>query len=158
MSSQLPPPQQSSGPEAGPEARKGVEKRALSIAISQRTLWMGAAVALTLLVVIVVISQALGPIILLVLAIIIGEAIRPVVDRLERYHVPPPLAVLAIYLLVAAIAAGLLWLLLSPVVAEVGSLIHHLPQYQRELQKQAGVLQRQLATTGAVGRDGAHAR
>ena len=151
MSSQLPPPQQSSGPETGPEAPKGVERRGLSISISQRTLWMGAAVALTLLVVIVVISQALGPIILLVLAIIIGEAIRPVVDRLERYHVPPPLAVLAIYLLVAAIAAGLLWLLLSPVVAEVGSLIHHLPQYQRELQKQASGLQRQLATTGAVG-------
>jgi len=123
----------------------------VSIAINQRTLWLGAALVVTILALILVISQALGPLILLLLAIIIGEAIRPLVARLERYHIPPAIAILLIFLIVLVAAGLLLFFLLSPLVSQITSLVHHLPSYQKQLKSQVDQLQTRLQAQGALG-------
>ncbi len=146
------PPSPSSSPSSSTPAAPAPRPRAaVSISISQRTLWLSAALVMAILVAILLVTEALGPIVLLLLSIIIGEAIRPVVDRLERHHVPPPLAVLAIYLVVFVSIGALLWLLLSPLISELSSLIHHLPAYEKALQQQVSGLQRRLATQGTIG-------
>jgi len=133
-------------PAAPPPGRSVV-----SIAINQRTLWLGAALVVTILALILVISQALGPLILLLLAIIIGEAIRPLVARLERYHIPPAIAILLIFLIVLVAAGLLLFFLLSPLVSQITSLVHHLPSYQKQLKSQVDQLQTRLQAQGALG-------
>jgi predicted PurR-regulated permease PerM len=88
---------------------------------------------------------------LLLLAIILGEAIRPLVLRLERYRVPPPVAVLLIYLLGLSAVIIVLYFLLSPLIAQLSSLAGHLPDYQRALQGEVTQLQQRLKAQGAVG-------
>jgi predicted PurR-regulated permease PerM len=122
-----------------------------SITITQRTLWTALAIVVGAVAAFVIISQALGPLILLLLAIILGEAIRPVVLRLEHYRIPPPVAVLMIFVLGLALAVLLLWFLLSPVVTELTSLSNHLPEYQRDLQSEVTQLQQRLKAQGGLG-------
>jgi predicted PurR-regulated permease PerM len=97
------------------------------------------------------ITQALGPLLSLLLAIILGEAIRPLVLRLERYRVPPAVAVILIYLLGLGVAITVLYFLLSPLIAQLSSLAGHLPDYQRALQGEITQLQQRLKAQGAVG-------
>ena len=159
MSAQLPVPSEdaqvqsttstsssSSLPASGPRDRSLV-----SISISQRTLWLATALVVGILVVILLVSQALGPLILLLLSIIIGEAIRPLVARLERYRIPPPIAILLIYLIVLVGAGLLIWLLLSPLLGQISSLTHHLPQYEKQLRQRVDQLQAQLHAAGTLG-------
>jgi putative heme transporter len=122
-----------------------------TISITQKTLWTVLGLVVGLLLVILLITQALGPLLSLLLAIILAEAIRPLVVRLERYRVPPALAVLLIYLLGAAVAIILLYFLLSPLIAQLSSLASHLPDYQKALQAQITQVQRGLKAQGAVG-------
>jgi HAMP domain-containing protein len=89
-------------------------RRGIAITITTRTMWVAALIALAILVALFVILRAQGPIVLLVLAIILGEAIRPLVARLNHFHIPGPLAVLMIYLAMLLVVGILLWLLLSP--------------------------------------------
>jgi predicted PurR-regulated permease PerM len=112
---------------------------------------MGAALVVATLAIILLISHALGPLILLLLAIILGEAIRPLVAQLERYHIPPAIGVLLIFLIVLVLAGLLLFFLLNPLVSQISSLTHHLPSYQKQLQTQVNQLQRRLQAQGAVG-------
>jgi putative heme transporter len=132
----------------GAEPRAGVSA---TVSITQKTLWTVLGLVVGLLLVILLITQALGPLLSLLLAIILAEAIRPLVVRLERYRVPPALAVLLIYLLCAAVVAILLYFLLSPVIAQVSSLASHLPEYQKALQGEIGQVQQRLKAQGAVG-------
>jgi predicted PurR-regulated permease PerM len=133
---------------AGAEPQVGVSA---TISITQKTLWTVLGLVVGLLLVILLITQALGPLLSLLLAIILAEAIRPLVLRLERYRVPPALAVLLIYLLCAAVAAILLYFLLSPVIAQVSALASHLPDYQKALQGEITQVQKSLKAQGAVG-------
>jgi predicted PurR-regulated permease PerM len=110
-----------------------------------------AALAVAILVGIVLISRALGPIILLLLAIILAEGIRPAAERLQRYRIRLPLAIMLIYLVLAVIVGLLLWLLLSPLLTQLRSLLEHLPQYQQEIQKQLSDMQKQVEEQGAAG-------
>ena len=123
----------------------------ISITISPRSLWLAAALVVSILAIILILTQALGPIILLLLSIIIGEAIRPFIAWLGRFRVPPAVAILVIYVIVLAVAGLLIWLLLSPVVSQVAALSHHLPTYQRDLQERVTQLQKRLQAGGAVG-------
>ena len=75
--------------------------RRLTISISQRTLWLAAGVALVALAAVLVLTHALGAVLLIFLAITLGEAIRPLVARLERIRVPRPVGALLIYLALA---------------------------------------------------------
>jgi predicted PurR-regulated permease PerM len=112
---------------------------------------MSLALVVAVLIALVLINHALGPIILLLLAIIIGEAIRPLVDFLTRYHIPAPLAVLAIYLVIVVISGALFWLLVNPLITQLGSLAQHLPQYQEQVQRQLTDLQQRLNAQGNLG-------
>src|SRR5690348_1318720 len=75
--------------------------RRLTVSLSQRTLWLAAGVALVALVAVIVLTRALGAVLLILLAITLAEAVRPLVARLERIRVPRPLGALLIYLVVA---------------------------------------------------------
>jgi predicted PurR-regulated permease PerM len=130
------------------EPRVGVSA---TVSINQKTLWTVLGLVVGLLLVILLITQALGPLLSLLLAIILAEAIRPLVLRLERYRVPPALAVILIYLLCAAVAIILLYFLLSPVIAQVSALASHLPHYQKALQGEITQVQQRLKAQGAVG-------
>jgi putative heme transporter len=132
-------------------ARPRVGGMSASISITQKTLWTALGLVVGLLLAILLITQALGPLLSLLLAIILAEAIRPLVYRLERYRVPPALAVLLIYLLAAAVAFVLMYFLLSPVIAQLSALVSHLPDYQKALQAEVGQLQQRLKAQGAVG-------
>jgi putative heme transporter len=123
----------------------------VSITISQRSLLLAAALVVVMLALILVFRQALGTLILLLLAIIIGEAMRPVVARLQRFHIPPPLTILSMYAVALAVGGLLIWLLLSPLVGEIGSLTVHLPRYFSETQHEFVQLRERLKTQGAVG-------
>jgi predicted PurR-regulated permease PerM len=123
----------------------------VSIIISQRSLWLVAALVAAILALILILRQALGTLILLLLAIIIGEAMRPVVARLQRYHIPAPLAILLMYAVALAAAGLLIWLLVSPLVGDIGSLTRHLPRYYSEARYQLIQLRERLQAQGAVG-------
>jgi putative heme transporter len=142
------PDSDAAGNAACAERRVGVST---TISITQRTLWNVLGLVVGLLLVILLITQALGPLLSLLLAIILAEAIRPLVLRLERYRVPPALAVLLIYLLGVAIAIMLAYFLLSPVIAQLSLLASHLPDYQKALQGEITQLQKGLKAQGAVG-------
>jgi hypothetical protein len=88
--------------------------RRLTVSFSQRTLWMAAGVALVAVAAILVLTHALGAVLLIFFAIILAEAIRPLVAQLERLRVPRPLGALVVYLALALIAIGIGWLLFNP--------------------------------------------
>jgi predicted PurR-regulated permease PerM len=128
-----------------PAARQG-----FAITITVRSMWMAMLIALTILVAIFVLMRAQGPIVLLVLSIILAEAIRSFVARLKRYHIPRPLAVLLIYLVVLLVIGVLIWLLLSPLVGAVDAFTRSLPQYLRQLLDDLHRLEQGLRVQGSV--------
>ncbi|HEX5547138.1 MAG TPA: AI-2E family transporter [Ktedonobacterales bacterium] len=132
-------------PGADPSAR-----RRFSITVTTRTLLVGAAIGVAILIGAIIVTQALGTLIALVLAIILGEAIRPVVAWLRRYRIPAPLAVLLIYVVGAVIFGVLIWLLLNPIISQINNLTTHLPEYLAKLQQQADDLERQLRAQGPL--------
>jgi predicted PurR-regulated permease PerM len=125
--------------------------RIRSISITQRTIWLAAVLVVAILAGIVIVDKALGPLILLLLAMIIGEAVRPVVVRLERYHIPRAIGTLLIFLIIIVALVGLSWLLINPLVGEIGSLAHNLPHYQAQLQKDLDDLGNRLKAQGSLG-------
>jgi predicted PurR-regulated permease PerM len=125
-------------------------RRRFSITITPRSLLLGAALVVAILVGIVLISQALGTLLGLMLAIILGEAIRPLVARLHRYRIPSAVAVLLIYLAGAIVAGLLFWLLLNPLISQINTLTTHLPEYLNHLQQQAAALEQELRAQSAV--------
>ena len=126
--------------------------RIRSISITQRTIWLAAVLVVAILAGIVIVDKALGPLILLLLAIIIGEAVRPVVVRLERYHIPRAIGTLLIFLIIIVALGALTWLLINPLVGEIGSLAHNLPHYQAQLQKELDDLGKRLKAQGNLGK------
>jgi predicted PurR-regulated permease PerM len=97
------------------------------------------------LVAVIVLTRALGAVLLIFLAITLAEAVRPLVAGLERIRVPRPLGALLIYLVVAALLFGLGWLLFTPLAAQINELIGHLPEYFAEAQQWANDAQQALA-------------
>lgn len=106
----------------------------ISISIAPHTIWyaMGAVVALAagwLLL-----TKALAAILILFIAIIIAEAARPLVLLLERRRVPRVVGVLLVLLVAAIIFGILIWILITPLVGEFGTLSANAPTYTRRLQ------------------------
>ncbi len=108
--------------------------RRLIISISQRTLWLAAGVALVALAAVLVLTHALGAVLLLFLAITLSEAIRPLVARLERIRVPRPVGALLIYLVIAILLGGIGWLLYDPLVTQATELANRAPTYLAQAQ------------------------
>lgn len=106
----------------------------LSVTIAPRTIWYAAAAVVTLAIVWLLLTKALAALLIVFVAIIIGEAARPIVLLLERRRVPRPLGVLLVLLVTAIIFGILIWILITPLVAEVGTLSANAPTYSRRLQ------------------------
>jgi len=123
----------------------------MSVSISQRSLWLAAALVVGLLALILVLRLALAPLILLLIAVIIGEAMRAPVALLKRYHIPRPLAILLLYAASLVVLGLLIWLLLSPLISQIGSFNLHLPQYYQEVRSLFVQLRDSVRATGAVG-------
>jgi predicted PurR-regulated permease PerM len=118
--------------------------RRLSITITSRSIWLGAAVVVGILLAALIVSKALSTLVLLFLAIILGEAVRPLVASMRRRRIPGPVAVVLIYVTAFVVLGVLLWLLLSPLVQEGNALASHLPDYLVKLRHWVSDLQRQL--------------
>jgi predicted PurR-regulated permease PerM len=111
-----------------------IRPRRLTISISQRTLWLAAGVALVALAAVLVLTHALGAVLLILLAITLSEAIRPLVARLERIRVPRPVGALLIYLALLALMVGIGWLLFTPLVTQASELANQAPTYLAQAQ------------------------
>jgi predicted PurR-regulated permease PerM len=111
-----------------------IPPRRLIISISQRTLWLAAGVALVALAAVLVLTHALGAVLLIFLAITLSEAIRPLVAQLERVRVPRPVGALLIYLALLALLGGIGWLLFDPLVTQASELANQAPTYLAQAQ------------------------
>lgn len=133
-------------PNGEPSSQRGV-----TVTITPRTLWLAAAIALTLLALWLLISHAMDSLILLFIAIIIAEAIRPLAARMERWHIPRPLGVLLLYIVGIVIFGGLMWLLVNPLVAQLGDFSVNVPIYLRRLQRLVTTVTQALHANMLVG-------
>ncbi len=124
----IPPPEPAASSAPARDDRRWV------VAITPRTLWLTAAIAVTCAGLLVVLVHASGVLLLVFTAIILGEALRPLVAGLGRAHLPRAVAVVLLYLLVGAALAGLGWLLVAPTARQVGALLDQLPETGTRLQ------------------------
>src|SRR6185312_10875218 len=117
----------------------------LQVSVAPRTLWLLAGIALLFICIGIVLLKGIFVFLLLFTAIVFAEGIRPVVDRLQRWHVPRPLAVLLVYLCLVLILALLMWILLRPLIAQVTHLVNNLPSYMNRIGGLVAGLQQTLS-------------
>lgn len=111
------------------------DEPARSIVVKPRTVWLVAGALAALFLAWLTVSQAIGALILIFIAIVFAEGLRPIVDWLGRGHVPRPLTVLALYVLIFLAFAVVAFLLLRPFVAQVERFINDLPHYMAKAQQ-----------------------
>jgi predicted PurR-regulated permease PerM len=109
-------------------------------------MWTAFGIVLVMLVLLLLVTQALSALVMIFLSITLAESIRPLVTRLQRYRIPQPLAVILIYLAVAAVLGGLLWVMLNPVLSEESAFAAQLPVAVAHFQTWFAELQRTLST------------
>lgn len=63
----------------------------------------------------------------IVIALLLAMLLQPVCDFLERMHFPRPLAIFSIFLLLIALAAGILMFLVPAIVNQTAELVHQIP-------------------------------
>ncbi|MGZ3639698.1 MAG: AI-2E family transporter [Ktedonobacterales bacterium] len=119
--------------------------------ITPRTLWLAAAIAVTLLALWLLVSRAMDSLILFFIAIIIAEAIRPLVARMERWHIPRPLGVVLVFLAALVVFGGLMWLLVNPLASQLGAFSANVPTYVRRLQRLLTTVSEALHTNTLIG-------
>jgi predicted PurR-regulated permease PerM len=125
--------------------------RRLTVSITPRSIWLAAGIAIGLLIVIVLITHALSALVLVFLAITLGEAIRPLVARLQRWRVPQPIAVILIYLVGLLVFAGLIALLLAPLIAQINTFVAQAPTYLTQIQGLATQIDQTLHANSTIG-------
>jgi len=105
------------------------------IEIAPKTLW--ALVGFVCLIAFswLILTHASTEVIIVYLAIVIGEGIRPAVQWLERRHIYRWLSILIVIGVIAAVILGLLWLVVTPLIAQIASLVDHAPEYVSKLQQ-----------------------
>lgn len=81
-------------------------------------------------------TQVLEVVVLITVAIILATALRPAVDRISGYRLPlihsriaRPLAILIIYIVLAAILVGVGFLVVPQLVIELQQLVANIPEY-----------------------------
>jgi predicted PurR-regulated permease PerM len=126
-------------------------QRHVTVTITARTLWLAAAITVTLLALWLLISHAMDSLVLLFIAIVIGEAIRPLVAHIERWRIPRPLGVVLVFLAVLVVFGGLMWLLVNPLVSQLGTFSANAPIYVTRLQRLVTTLSQALHTNSLVG-------
>ncbi|HEX8731896.1 MAG TPA: AI-2E family transporter [Ktedonobacterales bacterium] len=117
---------------AAPESQPG--RRGVSISITPRTVWYIAGVAVSLAIIWLLITRALSALLIVFIAITIAEAARPVVLRLEQRRVPRPVGALLVLLAAGIVLGVLVWILLTPLISEIGTLTANAPEYTKRLQ------------------------
>ena len=108
--------------------------RRWTVTITPRSIWLAAGVAALIIAVAVVLLKALSVVLLLFIGIILAEGIRPVVNWLQRRHVPRSLGVFLTYIGIVVVIAGLGYLLVQPVITQLMRLGNQLPQYATKIQ------------------------
>ncbi|GAC1307598.1 MAG: AI-2E family transporter [Vulcanimicrobiaceae bacterium] len=105
-----------------------------SIGIRARTLWSITGLIALLAFLWLVVTHATSELVIVFFAVVLGEGIRPIVDWLERRGIARVFAILIVVVAALAFAAALIWLILSPLVAQVASLVDDAPTYWNRLQ------------------------
>ena len=149
-----PPPVISHPPERRREARQVVRVR---------TLVAAALLILAVLGIIFVLAQVASLVLLFLIAVVIAEGVRPLVHRVQELRVPRGAAIAVVFLGLLAVLAGIVALLVQPVVSEAESLATHFPAYEKAvvhfittIEKHLGISNAQLTSQveGALGQAG----
>lgn len=111
------------------------------VTITPGTIWLVTGILVALAITAYILAQAIQIFVLLFVAITFAEAIRPVMDWLHKHGIPRAAGVLLTYLGLVVIFAFLVYLLLRPIVAQIGQLQHDLPRYAQVGQQFVGSLQ-----------------
>lgn len=144
------PASSTSGAASSDGASSGGASSRLQVSVSARTIWLVAGVAVLIVCVGIVLLKAALVFLLFFTGITLAQGIRPLVDRLRRLRVPRALAVLLVYAALVGILALLLWLLLTPLVAQVTGLITHLPAYLSRASDFLAGFQRRLGSNSPL--------
>lgn len=112
--------------------------------ISVRTLVVAALLVLLLLGLVAVLRELMSVVLLFLVAVVFAEGIRPLVHRMQRHGLPKVVAILAVLTLLLAATAGLVALLIQPIVSEAEALAGNVPAYQRRLVSTVDYLQGRL--------------
>lgn len=101
--------------------------------VSVRTLVAAALIVLSVVALALLLRSLSGNVLVVLLAIVFAEGIRPLVQRLQSRGLAQPLGILVVYLVLAAVLAGVVALLVSPVATEAQSVARNLPAYEKQL-------------------------
>ena len=101
--------------------------------VSVRTLVAAALIVLSIVVLALLLRSLSSSVLVILLAIVFAEGIRPLVQRLQTRGLSQPLGILVVYVVLAAVLAGVVALLVSPVATEAQSVARNLPAYEKQL-------------------------
>ena len=127
-----------------PERRR--EARAV---VRVRTLVAAALLVLAVLGLIFVLAQVASLVLLFLIAVVIAEGMRPLVHRVQELHLPSALAIAIVYVALLAVLAGIVALLVQPVVSEAESLATHFPTYERAVVRFITTIEKHLGISNA---------
>jgi predicted PurR-regulated permease PerM len=99
-----------------------------SLSINMKTLLAVAGFVVLLTALWIVVTRALNELIIIAVAIIIAEGLRPLVTWLTRRGLHRFVAVAIVVMFVSAIIAVLAWIVVTPLLAQVASLIDYEPR------------------------------
>jgi predicted PurR-regulated permease PerM len=131
--------------------------------VKVRTLVAAALIVLAVVGLVFVLAQVGSLVLLFLIAVVIAEGLRPLVLRVQELRLPRAAAIVVVYLVLLAVLAGIVALLVQPVVSEAESLATHFPSYQRStvhfivtVERHVGITNAQLTSQveGALGQAG----
>ncbi len=100
-------------------------------------------------VILAIFLWSIGPVLIsLFLGIVLAETMRPLVIRLERWHVPSTVAVAVVYGVTMLLLAGLGTVMIPPLVDQFRNLVSRLPDYASQIQ---GVVPRYYLAAAEIG-------
>ena len=141
-----------SGPAAEPQpvsVQAREHRRETHPAVRVRTLVAAALIVLLVLALLFVLTQVAGLVLLFLIAVVIAEGIRPLVHRVQELRLPRGAAIAVVFLALLAVLAGIVALLVQPVVSEAGSLATHFPAYQRSVVRFITSIEKHLGISNA---------
>lgn len=109
--------------------KEGRSDKGFAVVIKPRTLWLAAAVILTFVIGLFVLTKALPALVILLNAIVLAEGLRPIVDRLSKGPLPRPVVTLLLFFAIFAILLGAGFVLLRPLFEQLLALVNDLPRY-----------------------------
>lgn len=116
--------------------------------ISVRTLVVAALIIASMVAVASLLRDVVDLLLILLVAIVFAEGVRPLVNRVAEARLPRPVAIAVVYVGLVALLAGLVALLVQPIIDEAQSLAHNLPTYQASVQSTVASWQQQLSLGG----------